>query len=251
MGLHVVGFSEEKAIASGVASLFSTSNTMINIEDNCNSNAKEKLTMDLSGNSKKEIAIFVPQESSNLVKAKSAIDADGFQIDAVIVNTDSINENPKEDRVSSTGSLPIMEWNVANFKSCNLAKTIIAEKPLPSLVDLNNANFTTAVPVIQNFGDVVEVISIVANESEPQHQELQPEVPDADHSNDTDLPTQNDKVIVEGDIASIQAIEDRAHMNEFGKIEADTTVKQEATTMSIEGNNNMVGADIESFFSGK
>jgi len=240
MGLPVAGLSEEeKAVGSGAAaSLLITAsfNTKEKTgshrseDKNCSSSGAQEdhPTMGLSGNSNSEIA---PQESTDPVQA----DANGSQI----VSTD---QDPREER-SSTEICP-----VADFKH---ADSVLAEKPSPGVGDLGDANFITAVPVIQNLADVGEVMSVVANESE---QELQP--PDANRSKvrtETDAIAQQDnQVMTEGDI---EAIEGGSEKNEPGKMEDDSDVKQEAATASIEGstdqgNNSMVGADIESFLSG-
>lgn len=270
MGLPVAELSEEKILASGAGSLLSSANRISNTEEtvrtvsersegNSSSCAEKKPTMDVGGAKSESMAVAAPQNTSSLVEAKRVTDVNGSQMHSGFVKTDDSSQNTKEDNsTTEMSSVPLISEAVANFTSQDPAETdVLGEKPSP---DLGDATFIKAVSVIQNLADVVEVMSVVTNDSEPPHQELQPPARDAtqtefswtmsaDHFRDATeavcaepLATTNDHVMAESNNACTDLME--------GGPGPD--VKQEAAIGSnSEGNaDNLVGPDIESFLSG-
>ena len=284
MGLPVAELSEEKTLASGTGSLLSSSNGVSNTEEtvgaviersesNSSSGAEKKPTMDSSGAMSEPTAVAAPQDTTSLVEANCTRDADGSQSDSAIAKIEDGSDNTRGNNPSTEMSpAPLTSETLANLTSHDPAETdVLEEKPSTDLGDLGDATFITAVPIIQNLADVVEVMSVVTNDSEPQCQELQPPAPDAkptevdsqtiaaDHLKDVSEPvsakplaTKNDNVITEGNNPCTDLTEGGAQKDEHEKMEAGSDVKQEAAIGSnIEGStDNQAGPDIESFLSG-
>ena len=286
MGLPFAEFLDEKTLASGAGSLLSSANGVNIIEETAgaifkrsegssSSVTQKKPTMDLSAAKSEATAVAVPQDTTSLVDAKRMTDANGTQIDSVIIKTDDSSKVTRVNNPSTDMSpVPLISATLANFTSHDPAEAdVLGEKPSTGLGDLGDATFITAVPVIQNLADVVEVMSVVTNDSEPQHQELQPPAPDAtqmegvptmsaDHfkaMSSKPLATSNDNVMAENNMASTYVIEGGAQMklgNE--KMEAGSDVKQEAAAIGSnvgESTDNVadnvgVPDNIESFLSG-
>lgn len=284
MGLPVAELSEEKTLASGAGPLLSSANGVSNREEtfgadiersegNSSSSVEKKSTMDLSGAKSECTPVAVSRETTILIEGKRIADANGSQIDSVIDKIDDSSKNSREDNPSTEMSpVPLISETLANSTSYEATETdVLGAKSSTNLSDLGDATLITTVPVIQNLADVVEVISVVTSDSEPQHQGLKPPAPgatqaevsqtmSADQLIDVSKPvsakplatTNDDVIMAEGNTACTDLIEGGAQMNELEKMEACSDVKQEAAIGStVEGStDNQAGPDIESLLSG-
>ena len=158
MGLPVAELSEGKPLASGAGSLLlSSNNTEERVIERSQGNtsageAEKDPTMDV-GAAKSE-------DTRSLVEAT---DANGPQTDSAIVKIDDSSE-----KNNPSSPVPLAGYDQTDHA--------LGEEPS---TDLGDVSFITSVPVIQNLADVVEVMSVVTNDSEPPHQEPQPPAPDA------------------------------------------------------------------------